>query len=120
MYVSIQCFTDIKHFIFSDIASKDLPINEAIESKLFSVFGDKEIFKIQFEAFSNKILPKLQFKSRTERLKNVKSSEDLNDADLTNYYDSSSPSTDLSDVCEEFKKLSDNFEALRKKYIFKR
>ena len=101
----------LKFMKFTDIASKDICIYEAIEKKMFSVYGDDEIWKLQLAALK-KVLPTLSFKTREERLKKKEKIY----VPATNYRNL--PITDLSDVPSEFKMIADHFESLRKKYNF--
>lgn len=99
---------------FSDIASKEISLNEAIEGKMFNVYGDVEIWKNQLEALK-KILPNMTFPTRKEKLKEVEKIENLKVREEWTDY-SNLPQMDLSDVPKEFESLRVHFESLRKKY----
>jgi hypothetical protein len=83
---------------------------------MFNVLGDREIWNLQVKCLE-KILPKMKFSTKAERLKSMKQkTEVVNDWCTPDYYNL--PLTDLSDVSTEFKKLTDHFQGLRRKYIF--
>jgi hypothetical protein len=99
----------------TDIGSKEISLDEAIEKKMFSVFGDREIFNLQLDSLKI-LLPKLKFKSKSERL--AMQSEKCTDTANESVDYGNLPSLDVSDVPSEFKSLVDHFEDLRQKYAF--
>jgi hypothetical protein len=86
---------------------------------MFKVFGDEEIWKIQLMTLK-KILPNLTISCKKEMPKEVETETetDLDNEDNTIDF-GSLPQMDLSDIPDEFKEISQHFEALRRKYVFK-
>jgi hypothetical protein len=106
----------------TDIGSEDLSLDEAIKDRMFSVFGDLELWNLQLASLKN-LLPTLKFKSKSERsivqaersiVQAALNTDTANEpVDYTNL-----PSLDVSDVPLEFKSIVDHFEELRQKYAF--
>ena len=105
-----------------DIASKEISLDDAIAEKMFKVYGDREIWKLQLNALRD-ILPSEEFAPRPKKIIKIKESEneDDDDDDSIDRIDYGSlPHMDLSNVPEEFKTLTEHFAGLRDKYNTKR
>lgn len=88
---------------------------------MFKVYGDSEIWNLQLKALQ-KLLPEEYFEPRkTGEPKEEVKEEDVPDFMIEEWTDYSNlPQTDLSDVGEEFKLLTESFAALRNKYTTKK
>lgn len=108
----------IEELIALDIASKEISIDDAIENKLFKVYGDGEIWKLQLDALK-RILPGENFLPQ-KMPEPEPEPEEEEEADSTLVEDridfANLPETDLSDVPIEFKAITDHFISLRYKY----
>lgn len=107
--------------VLSDIAAKKISIDDAIINKLFKVYGDAEIWKLQLDALKE-ILPGEHFEPRkAENPKVEETDEEVPELMINEWTDYSNlPQTDLSDIDAEFKLLTDHFAALRHKYSTKK
>lgn len=109
----------LKSFSLTDIATKEISIDDAINEKLFKVYGDAEIWQLQLKALKE-ILPDEQFEPVIIDEPTLVPEEvpDFMIEEWTDY--SNLPQTDLTDVDESFKMLTDHFAALRNKYSTKK
>lgn len=100
--------------VLVDIASKEISLEDAIDQKMFRVYGEREIWKRQLEALK-KILPNENFTPRPKEpeveAENDEASGVEDRIDFGNL-----PRMDLSDVPEEFKALTDHLAGLSLKY----
>lgn len=97
--------------VLFDIATKKIPLQDALDQKLFKIFGDKEIWNLQLKALE-RILPDEHFKPRP-----IASQPSTPEETFDDWIDYGSlPKMDLADVPEEFKRLTDHFTGLRDKY----
>lgn len=118
-------------FSYTDIATKTISIEDAISEKMFKVFGDAEIWKLQLTALEE-LLSDEHFEPKRKKQPEVevvdtcdlKEEENVDPKDKAFGEDwidyGNLPEMDLSDVGPEFKVLTDHFIALRSKYVTKK
>lgn len=105
--------------VSTDIAAKQISLEDAITAKLFKVYGDAEIWKLQLNALKE-ILPNECFAPRRRRFSiedyknDAATSEEVSAEGVTDY--SNLPRMDLSSVPKEFTYLTEHFAALSHKY----
>lgn len=107
-------FVKIDDEVLVDIASKEISLEDAINQKMFRVYGDREIWKRQLEALK-KILPNENFTPRPKEPEVASENDEA--AGVEDSIDFGNlPRMDLSDVPKEFKALSDHLAGLSLKY----
>lgn len=100
----------------ADIATKQISLDDAIRDRLFSVYGDNEIWTRQLDAL-REILPNEHFEVKQPPV--VEEPEPNDEViEFTDY--GNFPQMDFSDVPPEFKFVADQLAALRTKYSMKR
>jgi hypothetical protein len=107
-------------FYPTDIASKEVSLDDAIDQKLFKVYGDMEVWNLQLKALKA-ILPNEQFDPR--RSEDVEPDPPVVESPLvvSEFVDYGNfPEMDLSNIPPEFKFIVDHFKTLRSKYSMKR
>lgn len=104
----------IKDEVLFDIAAKKISLQDAIDQKMFKVYGDREIWNLQLKAL-RRILPSEHFRPRP--VSPPPPTPDANDEVFKDWVDYGSlPKMDLADVPEEFKMITDHLTGLRDKY----
>lgn len=106
--------------LFSDIASKEVNLDDALEVRLFQVYGDIEVWQRQLKVLreiltDENFTPRPKPPPKEEPEPEPEDSFDILDDEESIDYNNL-PIIDLSTVPKEFQFLTDPFEALRDKY----
>ncbi|CRL02994.1 CLUMA_CG016259, isoform A [Clunio marinus] len=105
-------YIKINDEVLIDIASKKISLDDALNEKMFQVFGDAEIWDLQLKTLKN-ILPNENFSPRPEEQPNDEPKDEATAEVDEDYVDFENlPQIDFSDVPKEFQFIVDQIIAL--------